>query len=249
MLKAIIDDDVKDFRDMIRSIVNAYDHSIEIVAEATNVTEAEIAIKKHLPDIVFLDVEMPDGTGFDLLKKFTPVFFKVIFITAFQEFSIKAFKCSAIDYILKPIDSNELKESIDKAKEIIDRDSLALKYNALLNNTTVQGQLPQKLVLKTAENIFSVTISDIVSCKADDCYTYFFLIDGKKIMVSKTMKEYYALLSPPRFFKPHHSYLINMEHFDYFSKVDGGAVIMKDQSKIPVSSRKKNDFLKLIENL
>lgn len=249
MLKAIIVDDVKEFRDAINRIVSENNYNIQIVAEAACVKDAEIEIRKHNPDIVFLDVEMPDGTGFDLLQKLNSISFKVIFITAYQDFSIRAFKYSAIDYILKPIDKEELHEAIIRAKETLDKESLTTKFSSLLSNINVKNDLPQKLVLKTAERIFAIDVNEIVRCEADKSYTQFFLIDGKKILISKTMKEYSELLSEPQFFRPHHSHLINMKYFDYLVKTDGGTIIMKDHSKVPVSSRKKDDLLKLIENL
>ena len=248
MLKAIIVDDVKKSRDGISRIIAENNYDVQVVAEASCIKDAELEIKKHQPDIVFLDVEMPDGTGFDLLQKLKPVFFKVIFITAYHEFSIKAFKYSAIDYILKPIDKKDLQDAIHRAKEEVDKESLITKLNSLFSNINATNQLPRKLVLKTAERIFSLDINEIVRCEADKNYTQFFLIDGKKILVSKTMKEYSELLPKPQFFRAHHSHLINMNHFDYFLKTDGGMIIMKDHSKVPLSSRKKDDLIKWIEN-
>ena len=250
MLKAIIIDDISEFRDTIRKIVLANNsNDISIVAEANCVKDGELAIKKHEPDIVFLDIEMPDGTGFDLLQKFNSVFFKVIFITAYQEFSIKAFKFSAVDYILKPIDKDELQSAIERAKETIDKESLNTKFQALFSTINSKNNHPQKLVLKTADRIFSVNIDDIIRCEADKSYTTFYLVDEKKIVTSKTMKEYDELLSEHFFFRSHQSHLINMKFFDHFVKKDGGLIVLKDKSEVPVSSRKKDELISLIDSL
>ncbi len=249
MLKAIIVDDIKEFRDSISRIITKSNYNIQIVAEAVCVKDAELEIKKHQPDIVFLDIEMPDGTGFDLLQKFQSFSFKIIFITAFQEFSIRAFKYSAIDYLLKPIDKEELKNAILRAQETIDKESLTTKISALLINTSAPNHAPKRLILKTVDHIFSVDINDIVRCEAEKSYTQFFLIDGKRILVSKTMKEYCELLVEPQFFRSHHSHLINTKYVDYYVKTDGGKIVMKDKSIVPVSSRKKIDVFKLLENL
>jgi two-component system LytT family response regulator len=247
MLKAIIIDDVKEFRDAIARHIAQYNSDITVVSEADGVVIGENRIREFQPDIVFLDVEMPDGTGFDLLNRFDIIDFKVIFVTAYMEFSIKAFKFSAIDYILKPIDPKELQIAIRRAKEIIDKESLTLKFASLLSNINKREENFQKLILKTAEYIFSVEISDIVRCEADKSYTTFFLTDGRKIIVSKTLKEYDDLLVQHNFFRVHHSHLINMKYLDHLVKSEGVSVIMKDKSKVPVSFRKKDDLIKRIE--
>ena len=249
MLKAIVVDDLKEYRDTILQVVQSSNYDIQIVAEAVCVKDAELQIKKHHPDIVFLDIEMPDGTAFDLLQKFSAITFKIIFITAYQDFSIKAFKYSAIDYILKPIDNEELHQAILRTKEVIDKESLSLKFSALLSNINAKNQRPQKLILKTAERIFAIDIDDIVRCQAETSYTQFFLIDGKKILVSKNMKEYIDLLPNNQFYRTHHAHLININYFDHFIKADGGTMVMKDHSKVPVSSRKKEELLKVIDSL
>jgi two-component system LytT family response regulator len=248
MLRALIVDDIKEFRDAIKSILEK-DDEITVVAEAECVAEAELKIKTYNPDLVFLDVEMPDGTGFDLLQKFETVFFKIIFVTGYQEFSIRAFKFSAVDYILKPIDREELLNAVIRAKQVIKRADADVKIQSLISTIKSKDTLPQKLVLKTSDYIFSVNIDDIIRCQAHMSYTTFFLTDGKEILISKTMKEYVELLSGHFFFRIHHSHLINMKYFDHLIKADGGMVVMKDKSRVPVSSRKKDELIALIEKL
>lgn len=248
-MKAIIVEDILENRTAIKRIVASGSHTIDIVFEATTIKEAQAAIQTHQPDLVFLDVELPDGTSFELLQKLKTIPFKIIFITAYQDFSIKAFKYGAIDYILKPIDKTELLEAIDRAFELIDKDSMNLKLQVLINNFSNNNKTAQKIVLKTVDSIFAVNVNDVIRCEASGGYTFFYLNDGRKVLVSKTMKEYDELLTEQGFYRVHHAHLINMSYFDRFMKADGGKVFMKDASEVPVSSRKYMDFVKFIENI
>ncbi len=250
MLKTIIVDDVKAVRENIADLLKDFCFSsVTVIAEADSVKSGVEQIIKHKPDLVFLDVEMPDGTGFDLLKKLSGNKIKVIFVTAYDHYSIKAIKYSAIDYLLKPIDIDELKVAVEKAKELIEKENWELKFNALFSNIDSIKSVPTKLILKTSENIHSVNIDDIIRCEADNNYTSFYLLNGKKILVSTTIKEYEDILVDTNFFRVHQSHLINLNHFDYFKKNDGGFVVMKDNSTVPVSTRKRTQLLQLIEKM
>jgi two-component system LytT family response regulator len=189
---------------------------------------------------------MPDGTGFDLLQMLNPIQFKVIFITGYEDFAIRAFRFSAIDYLLKPLDPVELVEAVNKAEESMHKEVLELKLNTLFSNLERPKNL-QKLVLKTAEKIYSVNIQDIINCESDKNYTTFYFINAPKLVVSTTLKEYETLLKPFNFFRAHQSHLINMLYFDHFIKTDGGnTIVMKNKNKIPLATRKKEEFLTLI---
>jgi two-component system LytT family response regulator len=190
---------------------------------------------------------MPDGTGFDLLAQFETLKFKIIFITAYEEYAIKAFKFSALDYLLKPVNPQELIESIEKARRIIDFETLELKYKAFLANYNSQAKTDKKLVLKTAESIHVIEVKDIVRLEADGSYTNIYVNDNRKIMVSKNLKEYEELLAEYNFFRAHHSHLVNLSYMQSFEKRDGGTIIMKDKSAIPVASRRKDDLMRLFD--
>jgi two-component system LytT family response regulator len=192
---------------------------------------------------------MPDGNGFDLLQKLKPFDFKVIFITGYEDFAIRAFRFSAIDYLLKPVKAVDLVEAVQKAEQSLGNEVLELKLNNLFSNLERPKNL-QKLVLKTADKIYSVNIQDIVHCESDKNYTTFHFINAPQLVVSTNLKEYDMLLSPHNFFRTHKSHLINMAYFDHFIKSEGGnKIIMKNKTAIPLSVRKKDEFLILLDHL
>ena len=246
MLRAIVIDDVDSIRTKNIDLIKTHCPNIAIIGQANSVKSGVSLIKQIVPDLVFLDVEMPDGTGFDLLQMLNPIQFKVIFITGYEDFAIRAFRFSAIDYLLKPLDPVELVEAVNKAEESMHKEVLELKLNTLFSNLERPKNL-QKLVLKTAEKIYSVNIQDIINCESDKNYTTFYFINAPKLVVSTTLKEYETLLKPFNFFRAHQSHLINMLYFDHFIKTDGGnTIVMKNKNKIPLATRKKEEFLTLI---
>jgi len=246
MLRAIVIDDVDSIRTKNIDLIKSHCPNIAIIGQANSVKSGISLIKQIVPDLVFLDVEMPDGTGFDLLQMLNPIQFKVIFITGYEDFAIRAFRFSAIDYLLKPLDPVELVEAVNKAEESMHKEVLELKLNTLFSNLERSKNL-QKLVLKTAEKIYSVNIQDIINCESDKNYTTFYFINAPKLVVSTTLKEYETLLKPFNFFRAHQSHLINMLYFDHFIKTDGGnTIVMKNKNKIPLATRKKEEFLTLI---
>lgn len=246
-MKIIIIDDEDRARKSIADLLRLSDENATVIAEAQDVRSGIDAIKKHKPDLVLLDINMPDGTGFDLLKSFEQIDFKIIFITAYEEYAIQAFEFSAIDYLLKPIDPAKLEEALAKARLAVEQENINLKLNALFLNLSNAGAGSKKLILKTAESIYVVSTRDIVRCESDCGYTQFFMQDGKKILVSRNLKDYEDLLNGFGFYRIHQSHLINIQFIDHYSKVEGGAVVMKDRSSLPVSRRKKDSFLKLLD--
>ncbi|MCF6131704.1 LytR/AlgR family response regulator transcription factor [Flavobacterium wongokense] len=249
MLRAVVVDDIESIRKENINLIKSVCPEIAIVGEADSVSSGISLIKQLSPDLVFLDVEMPDGTGFDLLQKLNPILFKVIFITGYEDFAIRAFRFSAIDYLLKPLDSNQLKEAVKKAEDSLSREIFDLKLNHLFANLERPKEL-QKLVLKTTDRIYSVNIQDIIHCESDKNYTTFHFINAPKLVVSTNLKEYEALLGPYNFFRTHKSHLINMAYLDHFVKSDGGnTVVMKNKTVIPLSVRKKEEFLVALEKL
>ncbi|OJV54152.1 MAG: hypothetical protein BGO31_12410 [Bacteroidetes bacterium 43-16] len=248
MLRAIIIDDIDNIRQKNIAVIKQYCPDVAIIAEADSVASGVAAIQKYLPELVFLDVEMQDGTGFDLLQQLKSIDFKVIFITAFQEFAIKAFRFSAIDFLLKPIDPSDLIEAVKKAKETLNKEMLELQFSTLFSNIERPRNL-QKIILKTAEKVYSINVQDIIRCESEKNYTTFYMLNGQKLLVSTTLKEYETLLLPMGFFRTHQSHLINMLYFDHYVKTDSGSIIMKDKTAIPLSVRKKEEFLTYLNSL
>ena len=248
-MKTIIIDDEAKARKTIMEILKYSDEGIEIVAEADGVETGFEAIMTHKPELVLLDINMPDGSGFDLLKKLPSIGFKLIFITAFEQFAIKAFEFSALDYILKPINPMKLINSVKRVSELVKSENLSLKLNALFSNLNMQDKRNQKIVLHTEKRIHIIETKNIVHCQSDGGYTTFYLIDNKKITVSRNLKTFEELLSNCNFFRTHQSYLINVDYIDYYNKHDGGYITMQNGIEIPVAQRKKEQFLSILEKI
>lgn len=247
MKKILVIDDETRIQELIIKMIHSFGFSFEVVAGGNNVESAVKSINDEQPDLVLLDIQMPDGSGFDVLRLVQNRNFEVIFITAHEEFAIKAIKFSALDYILKPVDPSELRTAIENAMEMLGTQREELRYEVLQEN--IQTSTKRKLVLKTQESVFVVDPSDIIRCEADRNYTSFFLVNGKKIVVSRTLKEYDNLLAAHHFFRVHQSHLINLNLIDRFDRGDGGSVVMKDGSEVPLSINKRDLFFSVIENL
>lgn len=249
MLRAVVIDDIEKIRKENIAIIKSNCPGISIIGQADSVTSGKKLIQQLSPDLVFLDVEMPDGTGFDLLQKLNPITFKVIFITGYEDFAIRAFRFSAIDYLLKPLDKQELVEAVKKAEDSLGKEVFDMKLHNLFSNLERPKNL-QKLILKTADKIYSINIQDIVNCESDKNYTTFHFINAPKLVVSTNLKEYETMLSPHNFFRTHKSHLINMTYFDHFIKSEGGnTIVMKNKTVIPLSVRKKEDFMIVLDNM
>lgn len=245
MISVVVIDDEPKARETIINILVLSNSNIKIIGEASDVSSAFDLINRVNPDLVLLDINLSDGNGFDLIKRFDQINFKVIFITAHEEYAIKAFRISALDYILKPVSAGHLLNAIDKACNHIKREDTELKFAAFLSNL----DKIRKIVLKTSESIHIININDIVRCEADVNYTTFYLLNGEKLLVSKTLKEYAELLEPTGFYRTHQSHLVNIEHISRYDRMEGGHLVMMDDSIVPVSTRKKEDLFKLFERL
>jgi len=242
MLRAVIVDDEPDAVQFIESIIKEYCEDLEVVGKAHSAREGVDVIRNTTPDLVFLDVQMPHGTGFDLLTGFPDKSFEVIFITAFNHYAIQAIKFSAVDYILKPINISEFIEAVKKVQEKHDSGEYQnLNYQALLEN--IRSPRPSKLAIPTAEGIEYLSTRDIIRLEADRSYSWFFMSDGNKHLVSRNLKEYQELLTDMNFFRPHNSHLINLEHVHKFIRHEGGYIEMVDGSTVPISRGKRDLFL------
>jgi two-component system LytT family response regulator len=247
MKKVLIIDDEKRTRDLIAKMIETFGFDLTVISEGETMDTAIKAIQKHQPDILFIDIQMPDGTGFDVLKQLENISFEVIFITAHEEFAIQAIKFSALDYLLKPVDPLELKEAVEKAIKAVNTKKIDTQIDALQNN--ILPNQKKRLVLKTHESVFIVELHDIIRCEADKNYTSFILNGGKKIVVSKTLKDYETLLVGHNFMRVQQSHLINIDFIERYDKANGGFVIMKDGSEVPLSSAKREAFFNILENL
>jgi two-component system LytT family response regulator len=242
MRTIIVDDEILVAQNL-QMILHRYCPTVEIDAIAHSAKDAEALIRDKNPDIIFLDVEMPNGNGFDLLKRFDQINFGVIFVTAFDHYAIRAIKYSAIDYLLKPIDINELVIAVQKAESQIKNKSVNLGLNLLLHNLANPGTRMQKITLPTIDGMVFVNIDDILYCKSDGNYTSFFLANGQTPMVTKQIGMYEDLLPEPLFCRIHRQYIINVNKVTKYIKGRGGYVVMNDGKIIDVSVRKKEDFL------
>ena len=248
-INAIIIEDEKRSRETLHGLLRLYCTNVNIVAEAEGIQSGKELIDLHKPDLIFLDIQMPDGSGFKLLEMFEKIDFGIIFTTAYDQYAIRAIRYSAIDYLLKPIFPDDLIAAVDRAAQILRFGGYKENVDTLLNNINKPpGDLP-KIVLSTAEQIHVIRIKDIIRCEADNYYTLFFFMDGTRLMVSKTLKENEEMLSEFSFIRPHKSHLVNAVYIKTFNKQDGGYIVMTDGSHVPVSRRKKEKMLEIINNL
>lgn len=234
---------------MVKDVVSLLPEKFLIVDEAYDIKSAKAAIAKHNPDLVLLDIDLPDGNAFGLLKDLGVVNFKIIFITAFSEYAVQAFKFSALDYILKPVVSSDLLEALDRVTKTIELEETQIKLNNLLLNINNHPR-KKKLVLKSVDSIISVDIANIYFCESEGgSYTRFHFAEKKEILASKALKEYDALLSAFNFFRVHKSFLVNLEKIVRYNKQDGGTIVLANQIELPVSLRKRELFLERFEAL
>ena len=241
MIRAIIIDDELRSRNVIRNILSSYCEDVEILAQAASVKEGVDCIRKYIPDAVFLDIEMPDGTGFDLLQQISDIRFHIIFITAFDQYAIKAIKFSALDYLLKPVEPHQLIDAVNKInKTPVNFDTISHQISTLLKNRNGI----ERIALPTLDGFKFISARDIIRCRSDNNYTNFFLNNGEKIIVTRTLKEYEDILSDLEFVRVHQSHLINIRYIDRYIKGDGGIIVMVDGSEVEVSRRRKDEFLR-----
>ena len=247
-LKTVIVDDEADAVNFIGSIIREYCPKLEVSGTANSAAEGIRMILEHQPELVFLDVEMPHGSGFDLLAQFPKKTFDVVFITAFNQYALKDIKFSAVDYILNPINIQEFIEAVDKVIE--KRSHLFnqnIDYGALLEN--LKSTLPTKLAIPTTEGMESLNTKEIIRIEADRSYCWFYLRDQKKHLVSRNLKEYQDLLSDRNFFRPHNSHLVNLEYVKKYVRQEGGYIEMTDGSQIPISRIKRDMFLQQMDRM
>ncbi|MEA3504479.1 MAG: LytTR family DNA-binding domain-containing protein [Bacteroidota bacterium] len=251
MLRAVIIDDEVKSREAVTHMIDLFgEEKLVVVGYGSGVKSGIETINELNPDLVFLDIKMSDGTGFDLLKSFKKINFDVIFITAYDEFAIKAFKYSAIDYILKPIDPEKFTEAVERVDKHREKSDLDFQLKVLMNNMNqpASAKEEKKMVLKTSNNVYVVKVKDIIRCESDRNYTRFYVKGEPSIFVSKSLKVFVDLLEEFAFFRVHQSHLINLNCAKQYVK-DECICIMDDDSKIPVSTRKREILIKKFEEL
>ena len=248
MLRTVIVDDEGHVRGTLGKFLARFCPECSVEGEAGSAKEAYEVIQKVQPDLVLLDIQLGDATGFDLLQQFDDPSFKVIFITAHDQFALQAFKVSALDFLLKPVSPVELANAVKKARQAVQHE-LRIKLEALETNLRQGVATGKRLVIKTLENIHVVNTNSIVCCESDGPYTTILTDEGERIVCSRTIKEYDELLSDFGFYRVHRSYLINLSYIKRFEKQDGGSVILAGDVRIPVASRKRDELLGLFERM
>lgn len=247
-IKAIIIDDEQDAREALRLAIQRFCMEVEVVASCSSVSSGIQAIQKQQPDLVFLDIQMPYQSGFDLLEALEVIRFEVIFVTAYEQYALRAIKFSALDYLLKPVDIDELARAIER---VVERRLQASQhqYQAAAANLKYQAQKINKLAIPALDGILFLPINDIIFCQADGNYTHLMLQGGKRHLVCKKLKDFEGVLSHANFCRVHHSALINVQHIEKYVRGEGGYVIMKEGHHVDVSRRKKEALLSLFASI
>lgn len=246
MIRTLIIDDEENNRQRLQSLIFENFPTIQVVGEADGVKTGLKAINEHQPELILLDIRMMDGDAFDLLQKIKSIFFKIIFITAHEEYALKAFKFSALDYLLKPVTIEDLRTAFQRAENQLLAE-LKLQISTLNNN--LQSTKNKTLALRTSDKIFFIETKDIIRCKSDRNYTFFYVNKQRKFIVSQPLKEYEAILQEHGFFRIHKSHMINLSYIESFDKADGGSIILKDKTELPVARRKKAELLEIFSRL
>ena len=249
MIRTIIIEDEPVSREMLTLMLQRYKDDIEIIDTCSNPTDGIESIAKHQPDLIFLDIQMPKMNGFDMLKKIPVINFEVIFTTAFDQYAINAIRISALDYLLKPVDDEDLALAIEKCKERLQSKKSGKQFENLFNNLVNKNPLDKTLALAASDGISFVKMCDILRVEANGRYTKFYLLNKETILVSKTLGDFEEILAANQFFRIHDSSIINLNHVKKYIRGDGGLVVLSDNTELDVARRRKEDFIKLIPKL
>lgn len=244
----IVEDEAISYEIIKRMIQNNI-LEVEILGHAASCKEGIRLINKVKPDLVFLDIQMEDGTGFTLLEAFDNIDFQVVFVTSYNQYAINAIKCSALDYILKPIALPDLKAAIRKYQSLEYKANNKIQHSTLIQNIKSEKKVPRKIIIPSEDEYLLVSPSDIVRFYSEGHYTIIVLADDKKMKVAKSLKEFEQLLEEANFARIHNAHLINAHYVKSYLKINGGEVLMKDGAVIPVSRRRKSAFMDVLTNL
>lgn len=242
-LKALIIEDEEASRITLRNYLGKYCPSVELLGEADNIEDAYKLIIKHRPQVIFLDVEMPYGNAFDLLEKFDQLDFEVIFVTAFSKYALEALNLSASNYLLKPVNIDELVEAVEKVEQHVNDHAAIKTSNILLENLAIENKQLKKMVLPMLDGFEVVTLKDIIWCAANDNLTDLHLTDGSKRTVCRTLKFYEGVLTDYDFIRIHKSHMINLNYVKLYRKGKGGEITLENGTTLKLSPTRKNEFL------
>jgi two-component system, LytTR family, response regulator len=249
MIRTVVIEDEEHSRKMLMGMLRENCRAINVVGSADSVTTGLTTIAEQRPELVFLDIELQSETSFEILEKLPEINFELVFTTAFDHYALKAIKFCAIDYLLKPIDLNELRIAVAKAEKRLNREYLNKNLEVLLNNLKSGSQHNHRIALSTLEGLLFVNVKDIVYCESSGPYTKFIFKEGDKIITSKHLKEYEDLLSGYEFFRIHKSYLVNLQEIKKYIRGEGGQLIMSNGSTLSVSKQRKESFLRIYSGL
>jgi len=249
MIRCIIIEDEKKSSDVIQKMLSEYFGNVEILAMCDTADKGRNAIEQFKPDLVFLDVELPPSTGFQMLEQIGDIKFEVIFTTAFDKYALQAIRISALDYLLKPFTVNDMRLAIERYEAKVNRQNTLQQFKTLFHNLKHVNTSEKKIALPTSTGLTFIPVKDIIRCEAEANYTTFFLLNKTKIVVAKTLKEYEEMLSDYNFFRVHHSSLINLEYIKDYIRGEGGTVNMVDGSHVDVSRRKKEELMKKMREM
>lgn len=249
MIKALIIDDEKHCVDNLQWQLKQYCPDVDVAATCDSAEKGLQEIYRHQPQLVFLDVEMPGMSGFEMLEKLTAINFDVVFTTAFDQYAIRAIRFGALDYLIKPIDKDELQAAVDKVVKRTHRESLK-QLTALLTHIRKSNDLSfQKIALPTMHGYELVPLNNVIYCESRSNYTNIYLNTGQQILVSRTLKDIEDLLDMQPFFRLHNSFLVNLQYAVRYIKGEGGSLVLNNDITVPVSRNKKEELLKLITHL
>ncbi len=248
MLRTIIIDDEDLVREAIRRLLAMYCPQVKLIGETHSVTSGLKMIRDLHPHLVLLDVRMDDGTGFDLLHQFENIDFRVIFITAYEKYAVEAFRFAAVDFLLKPINPEDLMNAVRRAETLI-QEHFNSQLQALEENLRTEFRQKKKIVLRTQENVHLVELQHITFCESEGSYTFINTANGDRILITRTLKDFDDMFCDSGFYRVHKSYLVNLTQIKRFEKHEGGYIILNNDQKIPVASRKREELLELFEKL
>lgn len=253
MITALLIDDDSNLRNGMKGFLSLYAPDIVILGEADSVKTGISAIEYHQPNVVFLDIQLGDGTGFDILEQVMQrkgsLSCHIIFITAHEQYAVKAFRFSALDYLLKPVDPEDLNKVVEKIKKALNSNDNYAHIDLLLENIRKKVDKFKRIALSTSDGIHLFEVSDIIRCESQDNYTKFYIKDSKPILIAKTLKEYEDMLSGQGFERIHQSHLINLAYLRSYIKKDGGYAVMADNSHLPISQRKKERLQEILRTM
>jgi two-component system, LytTR family, response regulator len=243
----ILDDEIRGVKILEHLISN--NENLELIGSFTDPEAAIDSINQNPPQLLILDIHMPKLNGFEVLRRINQQAIKVIFVTAYSEYAIKAFQYSAVDYILKPVEEQSFKDAIEKATSQITQTEIKTDIKTLIHNVSVsKNPLAMKLCIQHINGFNIIDSADVIYCEAESCYTVFKMIDGRQIISSKTLSEYEAILDQITFLRIHRSYIVNLAHVKEYKKGNGGSLILLGGVEVEVSRRKKEEFLNRMNN-